>query len=39
MALAAKADASLVGLPAIAAIPDPGKLPYFRKAPLPSRKP
>jgi hypothetical protein len=38
MTLAAKADATLATVPTRAAIPDPGKLPYFRKAPLPNRK-
>jgi len=38
MALAAKADPALAAAPAVAAVPDPGKLPYFRNTPLPARK-
>jgi len=36
IAMAAKADASLAAAPVIGAVPNPGKLPYFRKAPLPA---
>ncbi|MDZ4866613.1 MAG: hypothetical protein SGI91_04775 [Alphaproteobacteria bacterium] len=38
MASAAKTNADLANLPTVTAVPNPGKVPYFRKAPLPTRK-
>jgi len=38
MASAAKSNTDLATLPTITAVPNPDNVPYFRKAPLPTRK-